>query len=42
VKVDLAQRHAEDPDYDDYTHGKSSFIAELANRIDDSRVDKRR
>jgi GrpB-like predicted nucleotidyltransferase (UPF0157 family) len=41
LKVDLAQRHAGDPGYDDYTRGKSSFIAELANRNDDSRGDKR-
>ncbi len=37
LKLELAEKHAGDPDYDDYTRGKSTFIAELANRIDDNR-----
>ena len=37
LKLELAARHARDTDYDDYTRGKSQFIAELANKIDDAR-----
>jgi dephospho-CoA kinase len=37
LKVALAAKHADDPDYDNYTRGKSSFIAGLAHKIDDCR-----
>lgn len=41
LKVELADQHANDLDYDDYTRGKSAFIADLANKIDDIQGDRR-